>query len=697
MDNRQARNTGLLPQPSEQSNDEALVNDIYSADHALTFYELSDDSEYKLNQLNDKNIKEKWAFWAKGAIVNYFGGWDDVKRQTLKQKKGTSMVVVGAFYAIALFASRHYPDTPIAQWKMFHVNELIQRLLRREFTTRERDSEPPYFSYSSVEKVITSLQTTYSAFITREISDGLSFNLSTAQKVIRSAVKEEIPKFGLLVEEWIKGGSFTALDAVLAATMSAYALSILNHPKTKFLQDFYQVQRQTGEVIPFTYSALFYRALYTFALKEVDNVEHLTTSNGRKYKEKDLEAKKLYLELINRHRDSVTLYNRTGFPFESIAEFHDWIDSVYDACYWLFLAMTGVRNSEVTSLNGDSYDDVSQRYRTKVKKTDNRANHDRGGADLIKQLFDTLNNLSIAPKRERPDGKTLPLFAATFKMDSTSTNLTESEVIAGNIYPVISRRKGCQLGASTYTLRCRLKRFCKAFAEAQPSFAKEVLDIHPHRMRHTYGQFILRRFEGYMEESLRIHLRHAAGSFMINTYKSKKHEEDARIANERQYINEIVKRIYNEVDGKLEIEGNEDLLGAAARTIHQMISKISTKKPDEVNGALLAISGEIESIKAHNYGYCLVMKKTRSQSKCFDKATNAPKLNRGQFDVCAGCPHFMYSKNSHETEIINHRFLHEKQIKTYEILGVSKDSKVMRASQKAVQNAEAILDRSAVW
>ena len=71
-------------------------------------------------------------------------------------------------------------------------------------------------------------------------------------------------------------------------------------------------------------------------------------------------------------------------------------------------------------------------------------------------------------------------------------------------------------------------------------------------------------------------------------------------------------------------------------------------------------------------------------------------MDNGQFDTCSGCPHFMYSKTGNKEAIINHRFLHSKQIDVYKQLGITSDSPVMQASMLAVKNAEIALDEMGV-
>tara|TARA_R110002033_G_scaffold135713_2_gene175235 strand:- start:2979 stop:5081 length:2103 start_codon:yes stop_codon:yes gene_type:complete len=687
-------------QHPHERNDVVLVNDIYSNDHTLTFHSPDpDEGDYIVRYLTHPEITSKWAWWAKEAIVNHNDGWDDVKKQTLVRKQGTARGNCFAFARIALFASRFYPDISISEWSFSHINELLRSHLNLELQFKSRidynKRKASYASFSSIEKTLTALIWTYEATILAEISDGLTMKLPTVKKVCKRALRGSVQKHGLIYEEWEKGKSYKALDAVLAATMTAYAISIINSPKTDFLCDFYQVQRETEGRLPFTQSNMFSLKKFAFAVDKNFDVSSIKRSNGSNRRTSTIKKDQLILDMINRHRDSITIYNSTGLPFESMSEMHKWVDKVYSACYWLFITMTGVRHSEIVSLTGDSYDETNHRYRTKVKKTDNSANHLRGGADILKQMFDILNYLTLTPKRNRPDGESISLWAKTYTPPTSKhnvNNLSKEAVRLGKELPQLTKYQD-KLGGSTYSIRRHLKEFCSDFAEVQPSLAMEVLGIHPHRLRHTFAQFILRRFEGYMHESLRIHLRHAAGSYMTNVYESDKLHEDAVIATERGYINEIVQRIFKEYKGKLALEGNEDFYGTVARRIHQMISKTSTETPDQIQNALIDISDKIESIKAHNYGYCLVMKDTRALSSCYDKATNTPKTENGQFDICAGCVHFMYSKKSHETEIVNHRYLHTQQIKTYNILGVAEDSPVMLASVKAVKAAESILSQ----
>ena len=69
-----------------------LVNDIY--DHSFTLRFTSPDpteKEVQFTQLNNPEIILSWKRWAMEAIICYFGGWDDLKRQTLVQKNSTAI------------------------------------------------------------------------------------------------------------------------------------------------------------------------------------------------------------------------------------------------------------------------------------------------------------------------------------------------------------------------------------------------------------------------------------------------------------------------------------------------------------------------------------------------------------------------------------------------------------------------------
>lgn len=675
-----------------------LVNDIYSNNRTLSFSSPDpEESDYKFEHLNHKELQSRWARWAMEAIVLYFGGWDDPKRQTLVQKRTTGQSVCNAYFKIGLFASRYYPNVRISEWSSKHVDKLIRcdfnLKLQHGGAKSHHAQKNPYASFSAVEKTLICLAKTEQAALSKIISDGLHFKLPKIKTIIRSALEQEVLNYGLLYVEWEKGESHQAVDAVLASIMTAQAITIIESPKARFLRDYYSLQRKSEGSILCTETSLFKRRTFKFAFDPNFDLSELRQQNGSKLRESDLDKKKIYFELINRHRDQLPPLKETGFPFISMKELHDEVDAIYDSCYWLFLTMTGIRQSEISSLNGDSYDEAYDTYRTKIKKTDNSANHDRGGANLLLQLFNILNDLSLTPKKERVDREEVPLFAKTYFHDTNSRSTLHSQPVrSGESLPInLSSRKVIQLGNSRKAFDNRLKRFCINFAESQPEFAEEVMNIGPHQLRHTFVQFILRRFESYMHEPLRVHLRHAAGSYMTNVYERNKLKDDEKIAMERGYINEIVRRIYEQLDGKIGIEGNESFYGKAANRISHLIKKIELHQPEEIEKALFSIASKVESINANDYGYCVVLKETRSQSNCFDKSTNTPLIENGQLDICSGCVNFLYSKESNEAAIVNHRFLHANQIEIYQKLGVSEDSPVMKSSKASVKNAEKLL------
>lgn len=688
--------------PENTSQTDNFVNNLYDDSFTLRFTSPDPtEKEVQFTQLNNPEIIQSWKRWAMEAIVCYFGGWDDIQRQTLVQKNTSALSVCQSYFAIALFASRNYPNTQLSDWNYSHIYELLQSQFRLELLisdharSRQNRSFP---AFTVIEKTITCLRKTHMPAVSQKLTDGLMFQLKSNIKIAEQALETLVLEQGLIVQEWIKGNSYQAIDAILASTMSAYAINIIESPKVSFLCDFYRFQREQKGSLIIRHKSLSKDKSLAWAYKSSVNITNLRTPKGNKHSEQQLARKRAYYHLIEKHRTKVPPLEETGFPFLSLHEVHTEVEKVYQACYWLILTCTGIRHSEISSLNGDSYNDVTERYRTKVKKTDNSANHERGGAELISNIFMILNELSLTPKYNRADGKVLPLWAKTFKHNTGHSSDIESEAVRkGHTLPRSNKTgKAIRFGTSKKAFNCLLENFCESFADSQPLFAELVIGIHPHRLRHTYAQFILRRFEGYMHESLRIHFRHAANSSMTSVYESQKLKEDAKLANERGYIHEIVKRIYDEIEGKISIEGNEDFYGVVARRISQLLKRMNIHQPDELLSAISAISTQVESIKANNYGYCVVFKDTRAQSKCFDKQTNTPKVDSGQFDTCSGCPHFMYSKTGNKEAIINHRFLHSKQIDVYKQLGITSDSPVMQASMLAVKNAEIALDEMGV-
>ena len=80
-----------------------------------------------------------------------------------------------------------------------------------------------------------------------KLGDGISIQIP--KHFLRDASEPVLTKYGVAIEDWLKGGSFGAVPLVLAMTMLQQAITVLRDPYTQFLKEFFKLQRERGFVV----------------------------------------------------------------------------------------------------------------------------------------------------------------------------------------------------------------------------------------------------------------------------------------------------------------------------------------------------------------------------------------------------------------------------------------------------------------
>jgi hypothetical protein len=198
--------------------------------------------------------------------------------------------------------------------------------------------------------------------------------------------------------------------------------------------------------------------------------------------------------------------------------------------------------------------------------------------------------------------------------------------------------------------------------------------IHPHMLRHTFAEFALRRFDGNVIEEIRNHYRHSYGSYMTKKYTDNKLRVEEQILLENEYIAELVGRIGNRPD-----EFSGPIAAFIKRRINETHELLTIDEIEE------RICDEVESIVGHEWGYCIVIAKTKTEANCYNKKTKVPEIEKSSsFLTCSTCKHRLTEKSQKE-DILRIGLTHQNFIDNYPLPSVTK------SSRKVVSNCNAIL------
>ena len=297
---------------------------------------------------------------------------------------------------------------------------------------------------------------------------------------------------------------------------------------------------------------------------------------------------------------------------------------------------------------------------------------------MVAEAANTLVELSYISKRGRSNKEKLPLFGRYFYANDFNKN----ESFRRN-------RRSTKENA----IRQRLNGIYSHFLERHPEFEEYCSAIHPHRFRHTWAEFALRRFEGNVFEAIRRHFRHSYGSYFTTHYVFGKLTDEVRDQIEKEYLKEILSKLATEnVQATMDDNFKRDLHGKVAYYISKAMD-VTVLTEAEIDDFVDAMAEEFESITAHEYGYCLVRKDMKHLAKCIDKKTQTPVLQNGCFELCSGCINFVSSKCSNKESITRIAVSHQNMIANFtNLMGDSVKSSAIDTSRQTLKRAEEMLD-----
>ena len=521
--------------------------------------------------------------------------------------------------------------------------------------------EPGPINRGTIENLILALERSQDYKLKGLTTDGVTFTYP--KHFLEESIKDTLKEFGVTFHDWKSGNSWESIPLPVAMTLLAEAINTIRDPKTLFLIDFFAYMRSKD--------SLSHRALITRGAYERNRLGRAARTTQENY-ERVLQLKNI---VLHHYPDS-----EGKFPFNSQGELVEHCQNVFDQCIVIFLCLTGIRISELASISGDDYNletDGSWTFKSDLIKTAFGTTETRELSGLSAEAANVLTSLSFIDKRDRLDGMRIPLFSRYYYFLDYNKNTNPRATFRTE---------------SAQALRGRLNRVYDKFLINHPEFKEICASIHPHRFRHTWAEFAIRRFDGNVLEGIRAHFRHAYGSRFIKHYVFEKLSEEVKDKIEQKYLQEILTKLALEnVESISNPSFQHDLKGKLVGYISQAMGT-EVLSIEEVDDFVSEIMCDFERIVVHEYGICIVKKDTISQSKCLDVKTQTPKLERACFDLCSGCLHLLCSQSSNKESITRIAVSHSKMIKDFEsVFGPDVKSDVIDASKKSLKNAESIL------
>ena len=615
---------------------------------------------WKVN-FSRNNITMKWQLWAKKAFVELLDGWDSFERQTLVGRSGTIKNWYKNLLRIAVWASQNKASTPLSLWEEKDLVQLFQDAIENNIPWSD-NLKTETLSCGSLKGLVDTINVTREHYLLGRIDDG--YTTLITYDFLTDAAIPVLKRLGINYDQWFKSNKVGSVPIVVFLILVQRAIEVIRDPYTLFLSEYMQLVRQ--------------RRINT--KNHWRNGTFLDFCSNKKVnlRDKTKEDFGLIKGLLKKH--NIEIDPSLDLSTKTVSA---QCDKIFDACILIFLALTGIRVSELLSISGDDYKqnpDGTWVFSSEIVKTNKGISEARQLSGLTLESAKLLVNCSLVTKRNRKDKKRIPLLLRAFNSDGVDK---KTDTLTAKKYR-ISTSEGIRLTVIALLNEAIVK---------HPELRAVVEHIHPHMFRHTWAEFALRRFEGNVFEAIRRHFMHAYGSYFTTTYTFNKLNKEVKDTIERKYLYEILERIaFENINAMKNPNFKRDMTGKVVNYLAKAMN-VTILEDSEVREFIESIADEFDSISAHEYGYCLVRKSTRVLAKCYDRETQTPRLENGCFSLCTDCPNYAASGISNKNMIIRTAISHQNMIESQEKLwGKKVKSKAVEASRKVVNQAEKVID-----
>lgn len=566
--------------------------------------------EVKLTMLFDSEGLGKQAIeWMQTCLLHKFPYVDN--KYTLQYSKGT---MTG--YRVGLTKLAIYLNSSRKKLNDWSKKDVIQCLQSHVSACEDED----LISYGHLSNIVRALDLTYQ--LRNKLSGTYQYQLPS--NIMESACREIVEKKGVIYSEWLKGGSFGTVPMEIASLLLADAINTIRSDKAKQLSVYFEHQRTDMKIV---------RIDCTLFKKSFSELAASGATKNYKYR-----YQKLQTEL-----EKISGCSVSSFPWKSYKAILFDTKKIYQACEIILLSLTGMRNSELTSMKSDWFEqrivdgDIHWFFKLDIKKTNVGMGTFRSFAGLCAEVFELLNTLSYIDKPKMG----LQLLTETFKSvhlqrphNSATKNAISKQTVSNNI--------------QDYYLSF-VDRMHESIAELHP-------EVSCHQFRHLFAEFAIRKFDGNVEEAIRHHFMHNSEHTKAYT-RDTLNEQEINDINQR-YIKELTERFLNP-------DTLNEYGGSAVLHIRKLAAKLLNNKditlatPKEIAKVHEQIQSRIVSVTGHEYGMCVLLKSKQTQAKCRDKGSILPNVGgNAEQKKCFGCVNYSIHHKSHAGNLMHTKQRH---------------------------------------
>lgn len=555
----------------------------------------------------------------------------------------------------------------VSDLQVEHIEGMLTRSLMGQY------DEGQSIAYTTYETMITTLSKFKEGFLNRAIEDGPIAMPSPSH--CYSLAREALENSGRDYAEWVSGSKLDGLPMSLLMVLLSEAISIIHSDLTKYLLAFFQYQKDIiSQGFPLTNGCRSNRGVY-FTPQKVNRIYKLFLSERTANYPKTVDHMYVALPEYCARECQVESVSELPFkkwPFQTVRDISRHLQRVYAAGFIIISCVTGARRNELETLRVSDLlreKDGSYSFRSDINKTNHGIPTIRSITGLAADVVGVLERLSLEDKTTND----LPLFWAPQGMSLQTSGQPFQFACSTNL-------------AAEQNARHILRRYInKDFLSEFPGLSSELefIKVTPHRFRHAFAEFALRRFDGNVPDLIRRHFRHNYSSFMTTTYTSDKLYVSETYSPEKMALNYLSELGLNWLDNK------EQLYGPVGMLIKQKLKTLNFLAPDELEKELAAwceeeFTGELKSME---YGFCVFRRKTGKQANCRDVITGVPVFENSSVCTCTGCVHSL-SIGSQREDIIRIGQSVKSQLNSYQKMGITS---LVQACEKELKYAEALI------
>lgn len=508
-------------------------------------------------------------------------------------------------------------------WAQSDLETFFYEKMVKHSETAEQDTE--LYSYHRMSDYITILNQSHNFKIQGKCQDGLSFPITT--NISKQLFKRRLREMGITYEQWKVGKHFKTIPLSIAATLLTKAIETIESVPTKILTCLYSAYRQHNQ----------YRdqSWFATATRPLDIVEYSIRN--------DSDSTGIIQELRIHGLPHIT-----HLPWENKTSLNNYQKIIEGAALTIFFTQSGHRFSELASTLSTETKMINGRMfvRQSLDKEHKGLRLYRPLAKLSATTAHTMWKLSYLDSTRSP----LPLFHHTSKP-------------ASRYFTPVADPGYCHMAL--------IKRLNDFYYKQVVPYIPEAAQEHPritfHQFRHTFAEFVLRRFDEDVHINLREHFMHLS-DHSTRIYEEQKLSKEVSFQLEIDYLREIIGKI---AEGKLESR----YWGPAFKRIQGLVKQLKFLTSNELDDWYENIAEQIERFAVFEWGFCVLFSSSKNEAKCHDSISGLPDVDgHASAGRCTGCPNNM-GNSIHKNNLIRIAAAHSAIGDTHPIRAVGKISR----------------------